>query len=49
MQATGYGPSEKGTLVVDSCSTDAVADDEHDKAAQDRAENYECRRAARER
>jgi hypothetical protein len=33
---------------VDSYTADAVADDEHDEAAQDRAENDECRRAARE-
>ncbi len=31
-----------------SYPTDAVADEKHDEAAQDRTENYECRRGARE-
>ena len=41
--------AQEGALVVDSYSTDAVGDKEHDEAAYGRSENDECRRGARER
>lgn len=39
---------QKAALPVDSHSTDAVADDEYNEAAQDRAEDYKCRPTARD-